>query len=112
MNFYNAFRSACAAKGTSLTTVLAKNGRSTGVTGNWKAGQSPRLDLVIEIADSLGITIDELIYGIQRDANYLDDDQRELLQIYSAIPQSKHQLCKDFLRTHVADVRQELRQDA
>lgn len=61
--FYESAQAACAKRGTTLTTVLKALGKSSGATGAWKAGKSPHLDTVIAIADHLGMTLDDLVYG-------------------------------------------------
>ena len=58
--FYDNFKAACERKGTTITAVLADIGRASGNTGGWKMGKFPRLDIVMEIAEHLQISIDEL----------------------------------------------------
>lgn len=105
---YDNIRSACAAKHKTITEVLKTIGRSTGLTGNWKNGVQPRVDVLMDIADNLGITLDELCYGKEhfketlRRENILTADELEWLSIFSAIPDDRRQVCVDFLRTHAA----------
>lgn len=98
---YEEFKDACRRKGFKITKVLSEIGCSTGVTGGWKAGQYPRLDIAMRIAEYLDISLDELCYGLEnsRCAN-LNESQREWLYIIDAIPSDKQEMCKDFLRTH------------
>lgn len=103
--FYDNFKSACKRKGTNMTTVLSELGYSTSSTGSWKAGAFPRLDVVINIARHLEMSIDELVYGINdipfgtRKNEYTIDP--EWVEIISNIPEERQQMCKDFLRTHM-----------
>lgn len=105
--FYDNFKAACKKKGTNLTTVLNDLGYSTGSTGSWKSGAFPRLDIVIDMAKYLGISLDELVYGISNASlktqknEFLFDS--EWVDIISHIPPERQQLCKDFLRTHMAE---------
>lgn len=99
--FYENFRKACKSRGTTLTAVLIDLGRSTGLTGRWKAGGDPSLTIVCEMAERLSMTLDELVLGKKSEA-FLSDSDREWLDIISGIPKDKQQMCKDFLRTHVA----------
>ena len=100
-NIYENFVNACALKNTYLTTVIKKIGRASGNIGQWKNGSFPRLDLAMDIADYLGISIDELCYGRnQHDAISITDNEAEWLEIVNKIPADKQQICKDFLRTH------------
>lgn len=103
--FYDNFKAACERKGTTITAVLADIGRASGNTGGWKMGKFPRLDIVMEIAEHLQISIDELVYGLGQ-APYSGQTQNcelssEWGDIISQIPEDRQQLCKDFLRTHM-----------
>ena len=107
--FYENARAACQRKGTTLTAVLQEIGRSTGSTGAWKSGVSPKLEVVMEISDHLNISIDELVYGEGHIKKWipnpntpnLTSDQEEWLSIVDGIPEDKREICKDFLRTHM-----------
>ena len=57
--FYDNFKAACERKGTTITAVLADIGRASGNTGGWKMGKFPRLDIVMEIAEYLQISIED-----------------------------------------------------
>lgn len=103
--FYDNFKDACFRKGTSISVVLSEIGRASGNTGTWKMGKFPRLDIVMEIAEHLHISLDELVYGIGK-APYSGKSQKnevdnEWVEIISNIPEDRQQLCKDFLRTHM-----------
>lgn len=100
---YDLFRHACAEKGTNITTVLNACGRSDGSTGSWKAGSFPKLDIVMDIAEYLGISLDELCYGLDNSRSViLDDNEREWLSIVRRIPADRQQMCKDFILTHAS----------
>ena len=100
-SLYENFRHACSTRGTNVSAILRECGRSTGNTGAWKAGAFPRLDVAMDIADYLGISLDELCYGVEGSkAVIIDDSQREWLEIALRIPEDKQQMCKDFLKTH------------
>ncbi|MCD8020750.1 MAG: hypothetical protein LUF92_14600 [Clostridiales bacterium] len=103
--FYDNVKASCARRNTNITTVLADLGRSTSGTGRWKVGGYPRLDVVMEIAEYLKVSVDELAYG-RGNAPYADQTRYneigdEWIEIISHIPQDRQQLCKDFLRTHM-----------
>lgn len=100
--FYDNFIEVCKNKGTTVTAVLKAIGKSTGSTGTWNAGKYPKLDTVMEMASYLNITIDELVYGKSASNRVISDTEREWLDIISNIPADKQQMCKDFLRTHMA----------
>lgn len=104
--FYDNFKAACERKGTNITTVLKEIGRASGNTGTWKVGRYPKLDIVMEMAEYLQISTDELIYGkgkapyAETQKNEYDIDE-EWIDIISHIPEDRQQMCKDFLRTHM-----------
>lgn len=107
--FYDNFKEACERKGTNISTVLSEINRASGNTGSWKIGKFPRLDIVMEMAEHLEMSLDDLVYGsgkapysprkIESDGPYRIDP--EWADILSHIPEDKQQLCKDFMRTHM-----------
>ena len=105
---YDRFREACEKRGTTITQVLRDIGRAEGNTGSWKAGKSPKLDIVMEMAEHLNMTLDDFVYGdnppIAKPSTQnseLSDMEQELLEVFSHIPADRQQLCLDFLRTHM-----------
>lgn len=98
---YDNFRSACSARGTTLTEALEAIGRASGATGRWSKGSYPNLKIAMELADYLAISLDELCYGPAKAG--LTTEEAALLSVYRHIPEEKRQLCIDFLRTHIAD---------
>lgn len=99
--FYDNFKAACERRGTTLTSVLRELHRSTGSTGRWSSGSYPTLDIVMEIADYLGMSLDELVFGLDKASSSDSDDMHEWSYIISHIPEDRQQMCKDFLRTHM-----------
>lgn len=100
--FYDNFLSACHSRGTNLTSVLKALGKSTGNTGSWKSTTYPKLDIVMEMANYLGMSLDELVYGSESKAVILTDSDKEWLDLIARIPEDKKAMCKAFLETHVA----------
>lgn len=98
---YDNFIDVCKEKGTTVTAVLKVLGKSTGSTGNWAKGQFPRLDIVMEMADYLGVTIDKLVYNREPRLASISESDQEWLDIICRIPADKQEMCKDFLRTHM-----------
>lgn len=113
MTFYDNMRACCIRHGTTITKVLEAVGRSTSATGTWKQGRSPRLDTVEDMADYLGVSIEELIYGEEkakdialrtlRSGSQFTDEQIEWLYVLSRIPSEKRPVCLDFLKTHMVE---------
>ena len=99
---YDTFRAVCKAKGTSISNVLIDCNRSSGSTGAWKNGTYPNLDIVMDMAELLNVSLDQLCYGLNSTRSViLTENQREWLEIIDNIPNNKQEMCKDFLRTHV-----------
>lgn len=102
--FYDTFRSVCKKHGTTLTGELKAIGRSTGLTGRWRDGCDPSLTIVVELAAHMGVSLDELVLGVDHssaEAKGISSEQQEWLDIISLIPEEKHAMLKDFLRTHM-----------
>lgn len=99
--FYDNFKAVCKEKGTSVTAVLKAIGRSTGCTGKWSNGSFPTLDIVIDMATHLSVSLDKLVFNHEAPTASLSSSDQEWLEIASRIPADKQKMCKDFLRTHM-----------
>lgn len=97
--FYQSMQIACKSRKTNISSVLAACGRSNGNIGNWKRGVLPNFEIVIEIAEHLGISLDELCYGPGYTNNSnLTIDEREWLGMLRRIPYYRRTACMDFLK--------------
>ena len=99
--FYDIFKAVCKEKGTTVTTVLKEIGRSTGCTGKWSRGSYPALDIVMDMATHLGVSLDKLVYNHEPLPASISESAQEWLDIICRIPAEKQEMCKDFLRTHM-----------
>jgi len=102
LDLYTNFKRACKKRGTTITNALRSIGRAEGNTGSWKAGNFPRLDLVIDLAKHLDISLDELVFGDEAKAVVLTSDEEKWLDLLSRIPFEKQEVCYAFLSTHEA----------
>ena len=103
LDFYGNFRRACRKRGTTITIALRAIGRAEGNTGSWKSGKTfPRLDLVIELARHLNVSLDELVFGDEATAVILTGEDARWLDLISRIPYDRQAACYDFLKTHEA----------
>ena len=98
---YDIMRDVCRRHGESISSVLRKTGHSTGSTGRWKSGSFPTADVLMDIAECLGCSLDELCYGY-RSPERLSKAESDLLNVFSLIPEEKKQICIDFLKTHMS----------
>lgn len=64
MTFYEVLRVTCEKKHTSPSAVVTALGMSKSNITKWKAGKSPRLNVVIKLADHLGVSTESLIRGV------------------------------------------------
>lgn len=99
--FYDNICAICKELGTSPTKVLRECGFSTGNISKWKNGSVPNTDLVVAIAKHLNISIDYLMTMQNHPETVLTQSEREWLDIISRIPEKKHAMLKDFLKTHM-----------
>lgn len=101
--FYDNIYKICNDKGTTPTTVLKELGYSTGNVTQWKKGSVPNVELCVAIARHLGVTLDYLVTLSGPTSNIeLSESECEWLEIIAHIPEEKQEMCKDFLRTHMA----------
>ncbi len=101
MSFYENAKRICAERGTTVSVVLEKIGRSTALTGKWKKGSYSSIEIVAEFAEYLGVSIDELYYGKPYKEPAVTLEQKDWLMIIDRIPKEKHAMLKDFLKTHM-----------
>ena len=58
---YAFFEKMCSLKGTTPTALSQKLGLSKGNTSNWKNGGNPSVSILVQLADELNCTTDELL---------------------------------------------------
>ena len=104
--FYDHLKAACDKRKVSISRVMSDLGRASGSSSAWKQGKTPTLEIAMEIAEYLHVSLDELCYGkehfeqVHEGATILDENQKDWLSIIARIPKDKQDICKDFLRTH------------
>ena len=101
--FYDNIIAVCRERGTTPTTVLKECGFSAGNMSKWKHGSVPNVDMCVTMAAHLGVSLDYLVTGVKAatDISRISPEQQEWLDIISLIPEEKHAMLKDFLRTHM-----------
>lgn len=122
MGLYENILDACARHDIAPSRLIIESGFASSNIARLKKGKAPHLDMIQGMAERLGMSIDELVYGRdgiviltdtekqqlkangRKNLDVLDADEKELLSIYRSIPVEKRSMCKDFLRTHVAAV--------
>lgn len=69
MTFYDVLQSVCKKKHTSPSAVAMALGMSKSNVTKWKTGKTPRLDVIIKMADHLGVSAATLVRGVDIDVN-------------------------------------------
>lgn len=79
--FYDNLKLVCDRKGLKITPIVAECGGAKGSITNWRNGATPNSDIVIRLADRLGVTTDLLLLG--SDKCTYSDEQEELLSLFN-----------------------------
>lgn len=103
MDFYTNVRRLCGERNTTISATLEKIGRSTALTSKWKKGSDPSAMIVKELADCLNISMDECYCGVSFTEKQISLEDEKWLEIIHNIPEEKHEMLKDFLRTHMIE---------
>lgn len=119
MGLYENILDACARHDIAPSRLIIESGHASSNIARLKKGKAPHLDMIQGMAEYLGMSIDELVYGKdgiviltdnekqrlkahgRKNLDVLDADEKELIAIYRSIPPEKHSMCKEFLKTHV-----------
>lgn len=80
--FYENFEKACTLKGEKPNPVAVKCGGTKSSASSWKKGSSPNSDIVIRIAEYLGVSTDYLLLGKEPE---LSDKQQQLLDLFNQL---------------------------
>jgi transcriptional regulator with XRE-family HTH domain len=59
--FYERLKELCKKRGTSVTAMSKKLGLSSGNVTNWKNGRNPKTEIIIKIANYLGVSVEYLM---------------------------------------------------
>lgn len=79
--FYDNLKLVCDSKGLKITPLVAECGGAKGSITNWRNGATPNSDIVIRLAERLGVTTDLLLLG--SDKCTYSDEQEELISLFN-----------------------------
>lgn len=94
MELIDRIKSIASAKGISIKNLEDAAGLGRGTIYKWETS-SPRLDKLLQVADVLGVSIDEIL-GIKKEPaeSELDD---QIVMLLKDLPEDKLQRVRDFL---------------
>lgn len=92
MEFYTRLKSICVSKNTSISAILTKCGYSKSYGTNWKNGVIPTIDVIVNLAKQLNISVDYLL-GIDTPA---PKDETNLLNTYRCLTENGKKQVIDF----------------
>lgn len=72
------------------------------VNGWQRPNRNPSVDLIVPIAKFFSVSTDYLLTGEESNNKVLSIEDKEWLDIIAGIPLEKRDMCKDFLKTHMA----------
>ena len=101
MDFYENIRRICAARNTTVSEALKHIGKTTALTGKWKNGSVPSAQIIADLSDYLNVSMDVAYRGAEFVEKQISDEDQMWLDIIHQIPEEKHAMLQDFLRTHV-----------
>lgn len=81
--FYDNLKAICDDKGLKITPIVAECGGAKGSITNWRNGATPNSDIVIRLAERLGVTTDALLLG--SDKCTFSREQEELLLHFNTL---------------------------
>lgn len=84
--FYDNLKQACINKGTSVTALLKELKMGTANGTFWKNGSSPSGDVLVQISEFLGVSVDYLLTGKEKSSKPdLSDIELELLEKFNRL---------------------------
>lgn len=90
MGFYERLKQECNNNGISPTSLLKQLKISTSKLTSWKNGSMPNSDFLIPISEFLGVSIDFLLTGKEKEPS-LSADEQELLDYFKKLPKKDKQ---------------------
>ena len=83
--FYQQLQNACKKANTTVTATLKAIGIGTANGTYWKNGSMPSSEIVIQLAEFLGVSTDYLLTGEEKQQFNMSSDEKELLDYYKEL---------------------------
>ena len=80
--FYDYLKAACDKLGKKITPTVEECGGKSSSAAKWKKGSSPNSDIVIKLAEYLGVSTDYLLLGKEPE---LSVKQQQLLNLFNQL---------------------------
>lgn len=105
--FWDNLKAVCDEKGIRVTPLLTELDIGTGAIHRWQSGGNVNSNILIKIADRLGVSTDLLLYGKEKtppaavEQNVFSDASQEdldMFRLYMSLPQSSKLLCRTYIK--------------
>lgn len=96
--FWNNFNSLCEKNGKTPNSVCKELGLSNAAATHWKNGTPPGSKSLTKIAEYFNVSTDYLLGKADKPADELNDDEKELLDLYRQLPAEQHEFIKNAIR--------------
>lgn len=98
MTFYNNFKAICEKLNIKPTPLIIECGGSKGMYTTWKNGTIPKSDIVIALANRLGVSTDYLLLG---KSPTIPSEYQSLIDSYEELSKDNKQLLQDIISSMI-----------
>ncbi|MBR1752842.1 MAG: helix-turn-helix domain-containing protein [Ruminococcus sp.] len=96
--FWKIFYDLCESVGKKPNPVASEIGISSATVTKWKNGTPPGSKSLAKIAEYFNVSTDYLLGKADKPADELNDDEKELLDLYRQLPAEQHEFIKNAIR--------------
>ena len=105
--FWDNLKSVCDEKGIRVTPLLEELDIGTSALHRWQNGGNVNSNILIKIADKLGVSTDLLLYGKEKTSHASDEqnvfsgatqEDLDMFRLYMSLPQQSKLLCRTYIK--------------